>query len=88
MLKDDPNHILMNIIGLSHTSPEILKDGDILILPVVLITPKALRPIFQTNNRCQLGSHYHLLQGGQYNLYMTRTFSSRVQHSRLMFRVI
>ena len=44
ILKDTPNHILVKMIVLSHNSRKILKDGDILILPVVLITPKALRP--------------------------------------------
>ena len=44
MVKDTPNHISMNMIGLAQTSREILEDGDILISPVVLIAPKALRP--------------------------------------------
>ena len=44
MVKDAPNHITMNIIGLAHTSRETLKDNDILEFPVVLITPKVLRP--------------------------------------------
>ena len=45
MVKDAPNHIPMNIIGLSQTSREIIEDGDILIFMVILITPKALRYI-------------------------------------------
>ena len=53
MVKDAPNYIKMNMIGLDQTSREILKDGDILISPVVLITLKALR-----NNCSQSGSHY------------------------------
>ena len=44
MVKDTPNHTLMNIIGLSHTSREILEDGGILIFLLVLIAPKTLRP--------------------------------------------
>ena len=44
MVKDAHNHIMMNMIGLAQTSREILKDGDVPIFPVVLITPKALRP--------------------------------------------
>ena len=43
MVKDTPNHITMNMIGLAQTSGEKLKDGDILIPPVFLINPKALR---------------------------------------------
>ena len=39
ILKDDPNHVPMNMIGLAQTSCKIPKDGDVLILPVVLITP-------------------------------------------------
>ena len=44
MVKYSPNHIMMNTIGSAHTSREILKDLDILILILVLVTPKALRP--------------------------------------------
>ena len=44
MVKESPNHITMNMIGLSQTSREILEEGDILIFLVVLITQKALRP--------------------------------------------
>ena len=43
-MKDAPNYIPMNMIGLAQTSCEILKDGDILIFLVVFINPKALRP--------------------------------------------
>ena len=38
MVKDAPNHVPMNIIGLFQTSYEILKDGDVPIFPVVLST--------------------------------------------------
>ena len=38
VLKDSPNHVAMNMIGLSQTSREILEDGDIPIFPVVLST--------------------------------------------------
>ena len=44
MVKDAPNNILMNMIGLAQTSRKILKDGDILMLPVGLINMKALYP--------------------------------------------
>ena len=44
MVKDAPNNIPMNIIGLAKTSRKILKEYDILIFPVGLITLKALRP--------------------------------------------
>ena len=43
MVKDTPNNILMNMVGLDQNSREILEDGDILIFPVVLSTPKALQ---------------------------------------------
>ena len=39
MVKDDPNHVPTNMIGLAQTSREILDDGDIPIFPVALITP-------------------------------------------------
>ena len=42
MVKDAPNHILMNIIGYTQTSRKILEEGDILKSPVVLITQKSL----------------------------------------------
>ena len=32
------------MIGLAQTSHEILEEGDVPIFPVILITPKALRP--------------------------------------------
>ena len=37
-MKDSLNHILMNMIGQAHTSRQIIEDGDILILSVVLNT--------------------------------------------------
>ena len=37
MVKDAPNHVPMNMIGLAQTSREIPEDGDIPIFPVVLI---------------------------------------------------
>ena len=42
MLKDAPNNVLMNMIGLSQTSREILKDFVVLIFPVVLSTLDSL----------------------------------------------
>ena len=42
MAKDSHNHVLMNMIGLAHTSREILEDGDVPILLVVLSTPDYL----------------------------------------------
>ena len=42
MVKYYPNNVQMNMIGLAHTSRGILEDGDVPILPVVLITTKAL----------------------------------------------
>ena len=42
-VKDAPNHVPMNTIGLSHTSREILEYGDVPILLMVLITPDSLQ---------------------------------------------
>ena len=58
MVKEAPNHISMNMIGLAETSRKILEDGDILIFPVVLVTTKDLRPSVLTNKRSQLVSYY------------------------------
>ena len=44
MVEDALNNILMNMIGSAQTPRKIIKDGDIIILLVVLITLKALRP--------------------------------------------
>ena len=43
MVKDSPNYVPMNMIGLAKTSHEILEDGDNPILPVVLITLDSLQ---------------------------------------------
>ena len=43
-MKDATNYVPMEKIGLAQTSREILEDGDVLIFPVVLMTPKALLP--------------------------------------------
>ena len=43
MVKYTPNHVLTNMIGLAQTSREILEDGDVTILPVVLSTPDSLQ---------------------------------------------
>ena len=59
MVKDAPNYVLMNVIVLAQTSCKILDDGDVLIFPVILITPKALRYI-----TVPLRDHViHLLRG-------------------------
>ena len=42
MVKYTPNHVLMNMIGLSQTSRETLKDSDVPIFLVVLSTPDPL----------------------------------------------
>ena len=54
MAKDASNHITMNMIGYAQTSREILEEGDILILPVILTTPT--RMVLITGPK--LGSHY------------------------------
>ena len=45
MVKDAPNNVPMNMIGLSQNSHEILEDGNVPIFPVVLMTPDSLHPI-------------------------------------------
>ena len=42
MVKYAPNHIPTDTIDSAQTSHKIIEDGDILILPVILITPKDL----------------------------------------------
>ena len=44
MVKDAPNHIPMNMIGLSQLSRKILEDGDVPIFPVFLIAPDSTQP--------------------------------------------
>ena len=44
METDTPNHVPMNMIGLAQTLREILEDGDVPILPVVLVTPYSTHP--------------------------------------------
>ena len=39
MVKDAPNHVLINMIGLAQTSRKILEDSDVPTLLVVLSTP-------------------------------------------------
>ena len=43
MVKDAPNHVPMDMIGLDQTSREIPKDGNVPIFPVVLSTPDLLQ---------------------------------------------
>ena len=42
MVKYAHNNVPMNMIGLAHTSSEILEDGDVPISSVVLITQDSL----------------------------------------------
>ena len=49
MVKDAPNHVPVNIIGLAQTSRKIIEDGNVLIFPVVLSTLYYL----------QLSLHHH-----------------------------
>ena len=53
-MKYAPNHIPENMIGSAQTPRKILKDDDILIFPVVLITPTCMVLMTGPN----LGSHY------------------------------
>ena len=43
MVKDAPNNVPINMIGLSQTSREILKEGDVPILPVVISNPDSVQ---------------------------------------------
>ena len=52
MLRDAPNHVPMNMIGLAQTSHETLKDCDVPILPVVLSTLDFLQS--SLNHYCDL----------------------------------
>ena len=50
MVKDAPNHVPMNMIGLSQTSRKILEDGDVPIFQVDLSTPYPLQ--LSLNHHC------------------------------------
>ena len=52
MVKDAPNHVPMNMIGLAQTSCKIIKYGDVPIFPVVLSTPDSSQYSF--NHYCDL----------------------------------
>ena len=43
MVKDAPNYVPMNMIGLAQNSYKIIEDGDIPIFPTVLVTPDYLQ---------------------------------------------
>ena len=76
-MKDAPNHVPMNIIGLSQTSREILEDGDVSILLVVLITLDSLQLnviVMVSNYR---PSVWRLIQ----SVY-DRMFSASVRHNK------
>ena len=45
IVKDAPNYVPMNMICLEQTPRKILKDGDVPISPVVVITPDSLQSI-------------------------------------------
>ena len=66
MIKDTPNHILMNMIGSAQTSREIFEDGDVPIFTVVLITLKAL----EYKSAPDQDQIIHLLLKVYYNLHM------------------
>ena len=69
---------------LAQTSRKILKGGDILIFPVVLIIPKALRPSVETNNRSRSGSHYPPSAWMLVQSVYDRIFGDSVQHSGMI----
>ena len=43
IVKDSPNHVTINMIGLAQTSCEIFEDADFPIFPVVLSIPDSLQ---------------------------------------------
>ena len=49
MVKYAPNNILLNMIGFSQTTREILEDGDVPISPVVLSASDSLQFNFDRN---------------------------------------
>ena len=50
MVKDNPNYLLMKMIGLAHTSREMLEGGDAQIFSVVISTPDYLQ--FNCDHTC------------------------------------
>ena len=54
MVKDTHKHILMNMISKAKNSHKILEGSDMLIFPVVLITPTRMVLM----NSPKSGSHY------------------------------
>ena len=80
MVKDTPNHIPMNMIGLAQTSREILDDGDIIIFPVIMIAPKALGPSVQTRDLSLLVLHYPPSAHRLIQSVYFRTFSDSMRH--------
>ena len=72
-MKDAPNHVLMNMICLAHTSREILKEGDVPIFLVVLITEYFLQLTVIVPVSYYLTSARRLIQ----SVY-DRTFSASV----------
>ena len=42
MVKETPNHVPINMIGLAQTSRKIIEDGDVPIFLVVLSNPESL----------------------------------------------
>ena len=75
MEKDAPNHVPINMIGLAQTSRKILKDGDVPIFPVVLITPDSLQLTVIVPVSHYLPSVQRLIQ-----YVYNRTFIASVQH--------
>ena len=74
MVKDAPNHIIENMIGLAQTSYEILEDSDILIFLVVLITPTCM--VLITGPK--LGSRYPPSERRLIQSIYDHIFSARV----------
>ena len=77
MVKDVPKHIQMNMFGSAQTSCEIIEDGDILILPVVLSTP--IRMVLMTGPNS--GSHYPPSVWRLIQSVYDRIFSASVRHN-------
>ena len=77
MVKDAPNQIFQNMIGSAQTSRKILKDGEISIFPVILITLTCM--VLMTGPK--LGSHYPPSARRLIQYVYDRIFSAIVRHT-------
>ena len=80
MVKDTPNHVTVNMIGLAQTSHKIFKNGDVPIFPVVLNTPYPLQYSVLTIIVIVPVSQYATSAGRLIKYVYDRTFSASVLH--------